>query len=125
MDFEQMLGLPGKLVSPEIFCTPYISCPAPPSVVEDTVVVHRSVAAFGKPDKSSPIVEYLSCVTLPAAGSGLPDPEPVPLGWTAVFLNRGAWAYVESHHARLPMLEHLLILHRDGRWVIGTYSAFD
>lgn len=112
----------GKFVSSNRFCAPFYSCPFPPPWAADQIVIlGRDVPAFERPARDSSVLQRLSCDVLKSASA--PDEPAAPLGWTAIRLESGGWAYVEAKFAVDPNGYRVEAQKRAGRWRLVTVAG--
>jgi hypothetical protein len=127
-ELEDILRLGGRFVATDRFCAPYVSCPGlPMGDARHVVILGEDVPVYERPTTESRVVMRLSCDLLRAAeGDNLPPiPNEPSVGFTAVYLRTGRWAYVRTSMARSPASYSAYFEKRAGRWQLARITAGD
>jgi hypothetical protein len=127
-ELDDILRLGGRFFGRDRFCAPYVSCPGVPNAdARHVLILGEDVPVYEKPSTSRRVLTRLSCNVLRAAeGDNLPAiPNGAAIGFTAVYLPTGRWAYVQETMARSPAWYSAYFEKRADRWQLVRIAAGD
>jgi hypothetical protein len=119
-----VLALGGRFYDDSTFAAPYTFTDSPDEAdpFEALIAVGDSVPVHAAPDDGSEVVAVLSCDVVRHAWN---HRDPVPEGWTAVWLADDQLAYVRSRLVRSPIYYRAIFDRHGSRWRMTAFLAGD